>query len=241
MAHGKANALDTEFCDALTGQFDELRKRRSRAPSSSPGRAASSRPASTCSRSSKAAPDYLREFLPALNKMYDAVFFHPKPVVAAINGHAIAGGCVLACCADYRLMARGTAASGVTELLVGLPFPALAFEVMRFVTPPQFFPDVIFSGATFPPERTRSSAACSTRSSSRTRCMERALEAGETLAALSPQAFALTKQQMRLVVTDRIKRDGTRIDAAVDEDLGTHEREPRLRPRLCGADVEEVA
>ena len=34
------------------------------------------------------------------------MFFHPKPVVAAINGHAMAGGCVLACCADRRIMAR---------------------------------------------------------------------------------------------------------------------------------------
>jgi enoyl-CoA hydratase len=33
------------------------------------------------------------------------VFELPKPVVAAVNGHAIAGGCVLAACADLRIMA----------------------------------------------------------------------------------------------------------------------------------------
>jgi enoyl-CoA hydratase len=39
-------------------------------------------------------------------------------VVAAINGHAIAGGCVLACCADRRIMAREAGRIGVTEILV---------------------------------------------------------------------------------------------------------------------------
>ena len=38
---------------------------------------------------------YIRQFLPVLHRLYDAVFFHPKPVIAAINGHAIAGGAVL--------------------------------------------------------------------------------------------------------------------------------------------------
>ena len=60
-------------------------------------------------------------------------------VVAAVNGHAIAGGCVLQRCADRRIAARGGGRIGVTELLVGVPFPPLAFEVMRFATPPRYF------------------------------------------------------------------------------------------------------
>ena len=50
-----------------------------------------------------------------------------------------------------RLMADNGTRTGVTELLVGVPFPPLAFEIMRYVTAPQFFPAIIFSGATFPP------------------------------------------------------------------------------------------
>ena len=79
-------------------------------------------------RLSEGGADYIRKFLPVLHKLYDTVFYHPKPVVAAINGHAIAGGCVLACCADRRIMAREGGRIGVTESLVGVPFPALAFD-----------------------------------------------------------------------------------------------------------------
>ena len=48
-------------------------------------------------------------------------------------------------------MARDTGRIGITELLVGVPFPALAFEVMRFVAAPQYFPTLVYSGATFLP------------------------------------------------------------------------------------------
>jgi enoyl-CoA hydratase len=84
--------------------------------------------------------DYLRRFLPMLHRMYEAVF-HPKPLVAAINGHAIAGGCVLACCADRRILTRGGGRMGITELLVGVPFPALAFEIVRFAVPGRYLPE----------------------------------------------------------------------------------------------------
>lgn len=72
---------------------------------------------------------YAEQFVAALSKAFLAVFKHPAPVVAAINGHAIAGGCVLAMCADLRVMSRGTI--GLTELSVGVPFPVAALEICR--------------------------------------------------------------------------------------------------------------
>src|SRR4029077_15640638 len=67
----------------------------------------------------------------------------------AVNGHAIAGGCVLACCADRRIMAQGVGRIGVTEILVGVAFPALAFEIVRFAAPPRYLPEFTLSGATY--------------------------------------------------------------------------------------------
>jgi len=74
--------------------------------------------------------EYADRFVTALSEAFLAVFDHPAPVVAAINGHAIAGGCVLALCADVRLMSGGTI--GLTELSVGVPFPVAALEICRF-------------------------------------------------------------------------------------------------------------
>jgi enoyl-CoA hydratase len=74
--------------------------------------------------------DYAERFVTALSEAFLAIFDHPAPVVAAVNGHAIAGGCVLAMCADMRLMSGGTI--GLTELAVGVPFPVAALEICRY-------------------------------------------------------------------------------------------------------------
>ena len=73
--------------------------------------------------------DYAEQFVIALSEAFLSIYDHPAPVVAAINGHAIAGGCVLAMCADVRLMSGGTI--GLTELSVGVPFPVAALEICR--------------------------------------------------------------------------------------------------------------
>src|SRR4249919_1014424 len=55
----------------------------------------------------------------------------PVPVVAAIGGHAPAGGCVLALCCDYRIMARGPSRIGLNETQVGLAVPDAIQQLMR--------------------------------------------------------------------------------------------------------------
>ena len=51
-------------------------------------------------------------------------------MVAAINGHAIAGGCILAAACDHRIMVEGNGRIGIPELAVGVPFPALPLQIM---------------------------------------------------------------------------------------------------------------
>jgi enoyl-CoA hydratase len=148
MVDGKANAMSIEFCETVTARFGEL-SHAGAVVITGNGRIFSA--GVDLLRLLDGGVPYIREFLPALSTMLTTVFSHPRPVVAAINGHAIAGGCVLACAADRRLMAREAGRIGVTELLVGVPFPPTAMEIMRCAAVPQYFEEAIFSGATYPP------------------------------------------------------------------------------------------
>src|SRR6266576_3946717 len=92
--------------------------------------------------------DYVRNFLPAVCRTFEALFSLLAPVVAAIHGHAIAGGCVIACATDYRMMAREPGRIGVPELLVGVPFPVVPLEIMRFAAPRQYLQALAYRGLT---------------------------------------------------------------------------------------------
>ena len=151
MMHGSANAMSMAFCETLNARFEEL------IASSAQGIVLTGN-----DRMFSAGVDLLRlldggatyigDFLPALGKMLTTVFCCPKPVVAAINGHAIAGGCVLACACDQRVMAESGGRIGVPELLVGVPFPALAMEIMRHATTAHELESLLFGAATYAPE-----------------------------------------------------------------------------------------
>ncbi|HET9258352.1 MAG TPA: enoyl-CoA hydratase/isomerase family protein [Pseudonocardiaceae bacterium] len=80
-------------------------------------------PGSTSSGYMEGGADYARHLPLLLGKALEAVFECPLRVVAAVNGHAIGGGCVLACCVDVRVMADGDGEIGLPELRVGVPFP----------------------------------------------------------------------------------------------------------------------
>ena len=148
LRHGKANAIDAEFCKALKKTFRKLAAPEIRAVVlTSKGSIFSA--GVDLLRAAEGGRKYLKSIVVAIDEMYEEIFYFPKPVVAAINGHAIAGGCVLACCADYRVLSKDAGRMGVTELLVGLPFPPFAFEVLRATTSPMNFPKFTASGETF--------------------------------------------------------------------------------------------
>jgi enoyl-CoA hydratase len=206
MADGKANAMSLDFCTTVTAKFEEI------SPASAVVLTGTGRIFSAgvdLLRLLDGGPAYIRRFLPALSTMLTTVFSHPKPVVAAINGHAVAGGCVLACAADKRLMGREAGRIGVTELLVGVPFPSAAMEIMRCATSPQHFEQTIFSGATYaPPEAAERGLINEIVAPDD--LLARAIACAKMLAALSPSAFALTKRQTRALALERSASDANR-------------------------------
>lgn len=213
MMHGKANALDLELCDALAARFQDLRTTDAKAVVVT-GQGKMFSAGVDLKRLSDGGADYIRAFLPALRKLYDAVFFHPKPVVAAINGHAIAGGAVLACCADRRIMACEGGRIGVTELLVGVPFPALAFEIVRFAVPTRRLREFTLSGATYTSDAAVQRGWVDELAEPGDLLAD-AVAVAQELALLSPPAFAQTKRQIRQAVSERMMTSGAVTDKVV--------------------------
>ncbi|MGH9140443.1 MAG: enoyl-CoA hydratase/isomerase family protein, partial [Vicinamibacterales bacterium] len=147
MTHGKANAMDLEFCRALTAQVNAcLQSPAGALVITGEGRMFSA--GVDLPRLVTGGAAYTREFVPAMNHAFETLFAFAKPLVAAVNGHAIAGGCVMSCCADYRIMARGNGRIGIPELLVGVPFPVVPLEIVRFATPAQHVQALIYRAPT---------------------------------------------------------------------------------------------
>lgn len=73
-----------------------------------------------------------REFWVDFLALQAALVSFSKPIVAAISGHSPAGGCILAICCDYRVMAEGKFIIGLNEIPVGIIVPDSIFNLYSF-------------------------------------------------------------------------------------------------------------
>lgn len=158
--------------------------------------------------------EYVRKFLPLLNQLFERLAIFPKPLVAAINGYAIAGGAIIALAADQRLMARGVGRMGLTEVHVGVVFPAWALEIARFAMPPHHFPKVTCTGRTFDPE---AALACGLVDElvEPDKLLDRAREVAMEFAAIPAASFTATKQAVRHPMIETARRRAEWTDDAV--------------------------
>lgn len=130
LASGRVNAMDVELLEELALAVGDLAHSGAGAlVVTGSGRAFSA--GVDLNRVVEGGADYTDRLVPALSGAFEAVFSYPGPTVAAINGAAIAGGCVLACACDSRLIGPD-AQIGAAEVRVGVPFPVAALEVMRY-------------------------------------------------------------------------------------------------------------
>lgn len=213
LAHGKANAFDLELCEALIERFAECRD----TPCSAvvvTGQSSIFSAGVDLLRVLNDGPAYVSTFLPALSDALETVFAFPKPLVAAINGHAIAGGCILACAADRRLMARGESRIGVPELAVGVPFPPVPLEIVRFAVPPQRTQELLLGGATLQPDAAERFGLVDAVEEPDA-LLGAAIAAAQALASRPPSAFAMTKRQLRAPALERMRSGRARWDEEV--------------------------
>jgi len=74
--------------------------------------------------------DSFKTFFRKFNSLCLDLYTYPKPIIAAITGHAIAGGCILALCCDYRFIAEGRKLMGLNEIKLGVPLPYPADRIL---------------------------------------------------------------------------------------------------------------
>lgn len=150
LEHGKVNALDLELLRAISEAIRGLSDADAVVLTGA-GRAFSA--GVDLKRILDGGAAYVAEFLPALEDAFLALFDLPRPLVAAVNGHAIAGGCILVEACDVRLMSGGTI--GTPELFVGVPFPTAALEILRFAVGPRTTQVILTQGSVGPDEALR--------------------------------------------------------------------------------------
>jgi len=233
VTRGKVNAVDVELLDELQavvdslGNDDEVRA----VVLTGAGRAFSA--GVDLPRVLDGGAAYAEHLIAGLRRVFETLFAFPKPTVAAVNGAAVAGGCIVACACDRRLMAQG-ARIGASELVVGVPFPASAIEVVRHACGPRT-EDVVFTGALFDAAGAVAVGMVHEVHAPDT-LLERAVAVAGELGEIAPAAYRLAKEQLRRPALQRMRRDAAAVDAEVAREWAaphTHERLRRQLERLA--------
>lgn len=149
-----ANALDVAALGALDKAIDQLAGARG-APAVV---LASSHPSIFCPGLDLKELDgqpraAIRTAMTAFNALLRRLATYPGPAVAAVSGHAIAGGCLLALACDRRVMARSGARIGLSEVNLGFPVPAGAVAMLLALYQTRAVEQLVLEGDGFGGER----------------------------------------------------------------------------------------
>lgn len=213
MAKGKGNSLDIAFLEALIAALDEAE--------SSPVRAVVLTAEGSIFGAGVDLPtlleggrEYADRFLARLCQFVERGFMFPKPLITAVGGHAIAGGCVGALLGDRRIMVRGKATIGLTELLVGVPFPTPVFELVRATVPARYVPEIVYTGKLYTADEALQRGLIDEAVEPEA-LLPRALEVAESYGRILPETFRITKEQLRRPAVEQWQRYGAELDGRI--------------------------
>ena len=215
LEHGKVNAFDSELMRGWVAELARLEQADTAAVVLT-GTGTVFSAGVDLRRLTDGGRDYVQAFLPLLGDAFFKTFTFPKPLIAAVNGHAIAGGCILACACDYRVMAAGTGRIGTPELSIGVPFPTMAMEILRLIVPGHRLQSVVYRGLTCTPDEALANGFVDELAPPET-LVDRAVEMAAHLGSLPPASFALTKRTIRQPSRDRVVQYTRSVDGEVLE------------------------
>jgi len=229
MRRSPANVLDTELCRALSEALSEAGTADGAGATVLTGSGGVFSAGVDLFRVLETGPDYLPEFLAALDGLFDTAVAFPRPLVAAIDGHAIAGGAVLAFACDFRVMADGPATIGVPELRVGVPFPCRALDVVRAAVPARHLRETVLMGRVYGAAEAERKGLVDALAPPGA-LLDRAVEIARDLCRIPTRAYAITKRQ--LAIADRAA--GPERVAILDREVEAAWRAEETRAHIRG-------
>lgn len=143
-------------------------------------------------------------FLTAFTDLYTYLFTYPKPVVAALNGHTVAGGCMLALACDYRVMVTGKGKISLNELGFGASVFAGITEMLRFAVGSAYAAKVLYSASMYSAEDAQSLGLVD-EVAAEADLMAAAVKMASTLGAKNPPAFAGIKSLLRKSIAEDMR------------------------------------
>ncbi|MBU6997183.1 MAG: enoyl-CoA hydratase/isomerase family protein [Theionarchaea archaeon] len=132
------------------------------------------------------------EFYHVFNQFCVDLITVPKPTIAAITGHAIAGGCALTLCCDYRFIAEGHKLMGFNVLRLGIPVPYLVGWLLHHIVGARAARNIADSGQFFTPQQLLDTGLVDSVLPLET-VISKSLEKVQTLGDLPHRAFTITK------------------------------------------------
>jgi enoyl-CoA hydratase/carnithine racemase len=165
----------------------------------------------------------MRRFLATLDRLVETLYMYPAPTVAHVNGHAIAGGCVLALCCDESIAEDDPDLRiGLNETALGLPFPPRILAMVRRTVRPAVLERVVLGAELFPPTEAARLGLVDVVS--------------KDARALADERLALLARHPRAVYahTKAVLRRGT-----FDVDAEQREFEERIEPLWTGPELKE--
>lgn len=229
---GKANAMTPELLDTLERMIDGFER--------GPAAAAVLTGYERYFSGGLALPhliDYdvvaMRGFIEQFSRAMQRVFACGKPIVAAVNGHAIAGGCVLALMCDWRIAVDDPSARiGLNETQLGIGLPVIVIEALRAAVPPASIVPIAIDGTLFTPEQARAVGLVH-ELAPQADLIARATARAEAFAARPGPAVAQVKHALRAQILETIARTADQETTRWLETWFSPEAQARLRAAVA--------
>jgi len=178
------------------------------------------------------APPAMREFLALLESLMCTLFQYPAPTVALVNGHAIAGGCILALACDHRVaLPEPKGRIGLNEVALGVQFPPRVLEIVRRRLPPPRLDELLLGAGLVPLPRAAEYGLVDELAADAAAGAVRARARLEELARHPAATYAATKRALRGAVPADLVSDAVaqaHLDAALPSWTS-----PELKARLA--------